>query len=123
MSKWAAPPGCIWHNDQVGQTPGQVGPGTGRLAQFHGDGHPWGLNPNLSVEMKDNSIGEESRHSWPDYNRPGALRLTDRYTNSRGWCDIVEHDNPATRAPILQAIKELARTSVSTELWDEYEVY
>jgi hypothetical protein len=29
----------------------------------------------------------------------------------------VEHDNPATRAPVLQAIEELARTSrTSTEL-------
>jgi hypothetical protein len=28
------------------------------------------------------------------------------------------------RAPVLQAIKELARTSrTNTELWDEYEVY
>jgi hypothetical protein len=36
----------------------------------------------------------------------------------------VEHDNPATRAPVLQAIKELARTSrTSTELRDEYEAY
>jgi hypothetical protein len=48
------------------------------------DGDPSGFNPDLSVEMKDNSIGEESRRSRPDYNRPGALRLSDRYTNSRG---------------------------------------
>jgi hypothetical protein len=82
------------------------------------------LNPNLSVEMKDNSIGEESRHSWPDYNRPGTLRLSDQYTNSCGQCDLVEHDNLATRAPVLQAIEELARTSrTRTELRDEYEVY
>jgi hypothetical protein len=82
------------------------------------------LNPNLLVEMKDNSIGEESRRSWSDYNRPGTLRLSDRYTNSRGRCDLVEHDNPATRAPVLQAIEELARASrTSTELRDEYEVY
>jgi hypothetical protein len=32
-------------------------------------------------------------------------------------CDLVEHDDPATRAPVLQAIEELARTSrTSTEL-------
>jgi hypothetical protein len=79
------------------------------------------LNPDLLVETKDNSIGEESRRSWPDYNRLGTLRLSDRYTNSRGQCDLVEHDNPATRAPVLQAIEELAKTS--TELRDEYEVY
>jgi hypothetical protein len=49
--------------------------------------------------------------------RPGTLRLSDRYTNSRGRRDLVEHDNPATRAPVLQAIEELARTSrTSTEL-------
>jgi hypothetical protein len=41
------------------------------------DGDPRGLNPDLSVEMKDNSIGEESRCSWPDYNHPGMLRLSD----------------------------------------------
>jgi hypothetical protein len=88
------------------------------------DGDPWGLNPDLSVETKDNSIGEESRRSQPNYNRPGMLRLSDRYTNSRGRRDLVEHNNPAMRAPILQAIEELARTSrTSTELWDEYEVY
>jgi hypothetical protein len=74
--------------------------------------------------MKDNSIGEESRRSRPDYNRPGTLRLSDRYTNSRGRRDLVEHDNPATRAPVLQAIEELARTSrTRTELRGEYEVY
>jgi hypothetical protein len=88
------------------------------------DGDPWGLNPDLSVEMKDNSIGEESRHSWPDYNRPGTLRLSDRYTNSHGLRHLVKRDKPATRAPVLQAIEELARISrTSTELWDEYEVY
>jgi hypothetical protein len=75
------------------------------------------------VETKDNSVEEESRRSRPDYNRPGMLRLSDRYTNSRGQRDLVEHNNPATRAPILQAIEELARTSrTSTELRDEYEV-
>jgi hypothetical protein len=35
------------------------------------------------------------------------LCLSDRYTNSRDRCDLVEHDNPATRAPVLQAIEEL----------------
>jgi hypothetical protein len=76
------------------------------------------------VEVKDNSIGEESRRSQPDYNRPGTLRLCDRYINSCGRRDIVEHDNPTTRAPVLQAIEELARTSrTNTELRDKYEVY
>jgi hypothetical protein len=74
--------------------------------------------------MKDNSIGEESRHSRPDYNCLGALRLSDQYTNSRGRRDLVEHDNLALRALVLQAIEELARTSrTNTELRDEYEVY
>jgi hypothetical protein len=82
------------------------------------------LNPDLSVETKDNLIGEESQCSEPDYNHPGMLRLSDRYTNSRGRRDLVEHDNPAMRAPVLQAIEELARTSrTSTELRDEYELY
>jgi hypothetical protein len=75
------------------------------------------LNPDLSVETKDNSIGEDSRRSRPDYNRPGMQHLSNRYTNSRGRRDLVEHDNPATRAPVLQASEELARTSrTSTEL-------
>jgi hypothetical protein len=34
----------------------------------------------------------------------------------------MEHDNPATREPVLQAIEELARTSrTNIELGDEYE--
>jgi hypothetical protein len=83
-----------------------------------------GWIPNLSVEMKDNSIGQENRRSRSDYNRPETLRLSNQYTNSRGRCDLVEHDNPAMRAPALQAIKELERTSrTSTELRDEYDVY
>jgi hypothetical protein len=73
------------------------------------------------VETKDNSIGEENQCSWPDYNCPGTLRLSDRYTNSRGQHDLVEHDNPAVRAPVLQALEELARISrASTELRDEW---
>jgi hypothetical protein len=53
-----------------------------------------------------------------------ALHLTDRYTISHGRRDLVEQDNPATRALVLQAIEKLARTSrTSTELRDEYEVY
>jgi hypothetical protein len=76
------------------------------------------------VETKDNSIGEESRRSRPDYNRPGMLRLSDRYTNSRGRRDLLEHDNPAIWEPVLQAIEELARTSrTSTKLRDEYKVF
>jgi hypothetical protein len=35
-----------------------------------------GLNPDLSVEMEDNSIGKESQLSRPDYNRPETLHLT-----------------------------------------------
>jgi hypothetical protein len=59
-----------------------------------------------------------------DYNHPGMLRLSNRYTNSHGQRDLVEHNNSATRASVLQAIEELARTSrTSTELRDEYEVY
>jgi hypothetical protein len=50
--------------------------------------------------------------------------LSIQFINSRGWRDLVEHDNLAMRAPILQAIKELARISkTSTELRDEYEIY
>jgi hypothetical protein len=41
------------------------------------------FNPNLSVEMEDNSNGKESQHSRPNYNRPEMLQLSNRYTNSR----------------------------------------
>jgi hypothetical protein len=82
-----------------------------------------GLNPDLSVEMEDNSIGKESRCSRPDYNRPEMLHLSNRYTNSHGWRDHVEHDDLATRVPVLEAIEELATTSrTSSELRDECEV-
>jgi hypothetical protein len=82
------------------------------------------LNSDLLVEMKDNLYGEENRCSRSDYNRLGTLHLSDRYTNSRGRRDLVEHDNPATMSHVLQAIEELARTSrTNTELRDEYEVY
>jgi hypothetical protein len=80
--------------------------------------------PCRSVEIEDNSIGKESQCSRTGYSRPETLlRLSNRYTNSRGWRDLVEHDDPATRAPVLQAIEELARTSRrSTKLRDECEV-
>jgi hypothetical protein len=55
----------------------------------------------ILVEAKDNSIGEKNQRSRPDYNRPGMLRLSDRYTNSRGRHDLVEHDNPAMRALVF----------------------
>jgi hypothetical protein len=74
--------------------------------------------------MKDNSIGEESMFTTRLQPSRDGLRLSDRYTNSRGRRDLVEHDNPAMRAHALQVIEELARTSrTSTELRDEYEVY
>jgi hypothetical protein len=92
-----------------------------RLAR--GDGDLWGLNPDLSVEMEDNSIGEESRRSQLDYNYPKRQHLSNWYTNNHGWRDLVEHDNPATRAPVLHAIKELATSRTSTELQDENDVY
>jgi hypothetical protein len=73
-----------------------------------------GLNHDLLVEMKDKWIGEDSRCSRHDYNRPRRLHLSDRYTNSRDRRDLVEYDNPATRAPVLQAIEELLRTTITS---------
>jgi hypothetical protein len=43
-----------------------------------------GLNPYLSVDMEDNSIGIENQCSRPNYNRPKTMRLSNRYTNFRG---------------------------------------
>jgi hypothetical protein len=66
---------------------GQFKPGT-RNANRQSTGT--GMNPDLLVvEMKDNLIGEESQCSRPDYNRPGTLRLNDRYNNSRDRRDLV----------------------------------
>jgi hypothetical protein len=59
------------------------------------------------------------RRLRPDYSLPKTLRLGNRYTTSYGCHDLVERDIPATRALILQAIEELARTSrTSYELPD-----
>jgi hypothetical protein len=59
------------------------------------------------------------RRSRSDYSLPKTLRLSNRYTTSYGCHDLVEHDTPATRALVLQAIEELARTSrTNTELPD-----
>jgi hypothetical protein len=55
-----------------------------RLPAWQVMGTREGLNPDLSVETEDNSIGKESRRSRPDYNRPETLRLSNRYTNARG---------------------------------------
>jgi hypothetical protein len=78
----------------------------------------------LLAETKDNSIGKENQRSWPDYNRPGTLHLSDRYTNSHDQCDLVEHDNLDMRALVLQAIEELARINrTSIELQYKYKVY
>jgi len=71
--------------------------------------------------MVDSSIGGWRRRSRPDYNRPKKLRLSNRYTNSNGRRDLVARQ-PATRAPILRAIKELARTcKQALNLQDEIE--
>jgi hypothetical protein len=43
-----------------------------------------GLNLDLSVETEDNSMGEESRRSRPDYNCPETLCLSNRYMLSHG---------------------------------------
>jgi hypothetical protein len=53
----------------------------------------------------------------------GTLHLSDQYTNSRGWRDLVEYDNPGTGAPVLRAIEELTKSRTSTKLQDECEVY
>jgi hypothetical protein len=42
-------------------------------------------------------------------NDPGTLRLGNRYTTSNGCRDLAARQ-PATRAPVLQAIEELTRT-------------
>jgi hypothetical protein len=53
------------------------------------------------------------RRSQPDYNPP-VLRLCNRYTSSTAA--IVWVASPASRAPVLQAIEELARTSIEQVL-------
>jgi hypothetical protein len=51
----------------------------------------------------------KKKRSRSDYNDPGTLHLGNRYTTSNGCRDLAMRQ-PATRAPILQVIKELART-------------
>jgi hypothetical protein len=47
----------------------------GMTDPVNGDGDPWGSNPDLLVETKDNSIGEENQHSRLDYNIQGCCAL------------------------------------------------
>jgi hypothetical protein len=65
--------------------------------------------PIFRWEMVDNSICGWRRRSRPDYNHPRTLRLSNRYTSSDGCRDLAARQ-PATRAPVLQAIEEPART-------------
>jgi hypothetical protein len=52
------------------------------------------------------------------------MRLRNRYTTSYGCHDLVEHDTLATRALVLQAIEELARTSrTSTESLQQFKAF
>jgi hypothetical protein len=57
MSKSVSPRGCIWHVDQVGQTPGQVGPGAHRPA---GQGLSR-LGPGLGCHVSTSVHNEESK--------------------------------------------------------------
>jgi hypothetical protein len=56
MSKSSSPQGCIWHVDQVSQTPGRVGKGDGRLARVW-DSSAWVLvATRLHEEEKPESV-------------------------------------------------------------------
>jgi hypothetical protein len=77
--------------------------------------------PIFRWEMADNSIGGWRWRSRSDYNRPRTLRLSNRYTSSDGCRDLAAWQ-PATRAPVLEAIEEPARTRrTSTQLPNKYE--
>ena len=71
--------------------------------------------------MGDNSIGGDDVHGPTTAIK--MLRLSNRYTTSYGCRDLVGARHPATRAPVLQAIEELARTSMEQVLnlldWNE----
>jgi len=65
--------------------------------------------------MGDNSIGGDNVHSLTTTFQ-WMLRLSNRYTTSYGCRDLVGARHPTTRAPVLQAIEELARTSMEQVL-------
>ena len=72
---------------------------------WHDDGNPLGFDPDLSMRgVGDNSIGGDDVHG-PTIAFQWMLRLSNRYTTSYGCRDLVGVRHPATRAPVLQAIK------------------
>jgi hypothetical protein len=68
MSKSSSPRGCIWHVDQVSQTPGRVGPRFSRPAKV------WGGSIQALVDMR---LHEEEKPASVEADSPGrpATRL------------------------------------------------
>ena len=80
------------------------------------DGNPLGFVPDLSMRgVGDNLIGGDDVHG-PTTTFQWMLLLSNRYTTSNGCHDLVGARHPATRAPIQQAIEELARTGMEQVL-------
>jgi hypothetical protein len=61
------------------------------------------------LSMRDRGVGGKRWRSQFDYNDLGTLHHGNWYTTSNGCRDLALRQ-PATRAPVLQAIEELART-------------
>jgi len=68
------------------------------------------IGPDLSVE-RVNSIGEVDDVHGSTTTVQGRCALATDTPPPVVARDLVEHDQPATRAPVLQAIEEQARTS------------
>ena len=64
----------------------------------------------LLMRGGDNSIEGGRDVHGPTTAIPGTLRLSNRYTTSNGRRELEGARQPATRALVLQAIEEQART-------------
>jgi hypothetical protein len=80
-----------------------------------GDVNPLGFVPDLSMRcVGNNSIGGDDVHG-PTTTFP-RMCLSNRYTTSYGCRDLVERVTRPLGHPFLQAIEELARTSIEQVL-------
>ena len=76
------------------------------------DVNPLGFVPDLSMRVGDNLIGGDDIHGLTTAFQ--RLRLSNRHTTSYGCRDLVERVTRPLGHPFLQAIEELARTSITS---------
>ena len=99
-STWT--PRHFWSKERKRSNPTRFGAGFGLQdssnlwcsPRSHTGMNPLGWIPMFRWEKVDNSIWGWRWRSRPDYNHPRMLRLSNRYTTSNGYRDLVEHDQP-----------------------------